>query len=406
MMVLSGADLVLGDRVVEGGTLVIRDGRIEAVESRRIDGPSGATRIDCSGHVIAPGFIDVHVHGVDGIDALEGGRAVAEIASRLPKFGVTAFCPTSVACDPRTLAEFLAAVAAAQAAVAPRSARVVSAHLESNFINPEWNGAQPRRCLRVPPPAGAGSRGGGTPLPPASGDEFSAADILDVIDRHRAATGIITLAPELPGGLDLVRAFVAAGHRVSIGHSGATYDEARAAIDAGVRHATHLFNRMSSITSRSPGVVGAVLESDAVAAEVICDAYHVHPALVALAVRAKTAHRLMAITDGTAGSGLPLGSRARLGGQEIVVAERSAELADGTLAGSILTMDAAFRTLVQRVGVTLPEAARMCATTPALELGLAGVGALAPGMIADLVVLAPGLVVRQTYLAGVSALEH
>jgi N-acetylglucosamine-6-phosphate deacetylase len=402
MTVLFGADLVLTDRVVERGTLVIRDGVIEAVEPRLIDGPAGATRIDCSGQLIVPGFIDVHVHGVAGIDVLDGDGAVAKVASRLPKFGVTAFCPTSVACEPATLAEFLAAVTEAQKSDAPGSARVLPAHLESNFINPEWNGAQPRRCLRQPP---QGSEKLEVRSQKGEGD-FSAGDILAVIAHHRAAAGIITLAPELPGGVDLVRRFVAAGHRVSIGHSGATYDEARAAIDAGARHATHLFNRMSSISSRSPGVVGAVLESDAVAAEIICDAYHVHPSLVALALRAKTVGRVMAITDGTAGSGLRPGTRARLGSQEIIVTERSAELADGTLAGSILTMDAAFRTLVQRVGLSLPDATRMCATTPAAELGLDGFGALTPGMTADLVVLGHGLVVRQTYLAGVAALEH
>ncbi len=395
MMVLAGADLVLPTGLVSRGTLIVRDGRIEAIETRHIDGPSGATRIDCSGQVIVPGFIDVHVHGVEGIDVLDGGSAVAEIARRLPKFGVTGFCPTSVACDPATLSELLTRVTAAQSTPAPRSARVLPAHLESNFINPAWNGAQPRRCLRLPTPG----------REPSEGD-FSAGEILAVIARHGAATGIITLAPELPGGMDLVRRFVAAGHRVSLGHTGATYDEARAAIAAGVHHATHLFNRMSSLTSRSPGVVGAVLESDAVAAEIICDGCHVHPALMSLAIRMKTARRLMAITDGTAGSGLPVGSRTRLGGQEIIVTERTAELADGTLAGSILTMDAAFRTLVQRVGVSLIDAAQMCSTTPASELGLAGVGAIVPGMTADLVVLGPGLAVRQTYLAGRPALEH
>lgn len=406
MMVLAGADLVLPDRVVERGTLVIRDGRIEAVESRIVDGPAGATRIDCSGHLIVPGFIDVHIHGVEGIDVLDGGSAVAEVARRLPKYGVTGFCPTSVACDPATLATLLAAVAAARATPVPRSARVLPAHLESNFINPEWNGAQPRRCLRLPPQGSQKSevrseKGGGE----FSGGEFSAGDILDVIARHGAATGIVTLAPELPGGLALVRALVAAGHRVSIGHTGATYEEANAAIAAGACHATHLFNRMSLPTSRAPGAVGAVLESDAVAAEIICDGFHVHPALVALAMRAKTPRRLMAITDGTAGSGLPVGARARLGGQEIVVTERTAELADGTLAGSILTMVGAFRRLVQHNGVSLADAVRLCATTPAAELGLAEVGSLAAGMTADLVLLGPGLAVRQTYLAGIAALE-
>lgn len=402
MIVLAGADLVLPDRVVERGTLVIRDGRIEAVEPRIVDGPTGATRIDCAGLLIVPGFIDVHIHGVEGIDVLDGGGAVAEVASRLPKYGVTGFCPTSVACDPSTLANLLAAVAAARAMPAPRSARVLPAHLESNFINPEWHGAQPRRCLRLPP---AGSEKLEVRSEQGAA-EFSAGDILDVIARHGAATGIVTLAPELPGGLDLVRALVAAGHRVSIGHTGATYDEAKAAIAAGACHATHLFNRMSSPTSRSPGVVGAVLESDAVAAELICDGYHVHPALVALAMRAKTPRRLMAITDGTAGSGLPVGSRARLGGQEIVVTERAAELADGTLAGSVLTMDGAFRRLVQHNGISLPDAVRLCSTTPAAELGLAEAGVLGAGMTADLVVLGADLAVRQTYLAGVAALEH
>jgi len=402
MIVLAGADLVLADRVVERGTLVIAGGRIEAVEARAIDGPAGARRIDCSGHVIAPGFIDVHVHGVEGIDVLDGGGAVAAVASRLPKFGVTGFCPTSVACDPSALSDLLAAVMAARSAPAPRSARVLPAHLESNFINPDWNGAQPRRCLRLPPrgrekPGETGEEKGGA---------YSAGDILAVIAQHRKAAGIITLAPELPGGLDLVRQFVAAGHRVSIGHSGATYDEARAAIAAGVCHATHLFNRMSPITSRSPGVTGAVLESDAVAAEIICDGFHVHPALVALAIRTKSVRRMMAITDGTAGAGLPAGARARLGEQEIIVTDRGALLADGTLAGSILTMDRAFRMLVERMDLSLPDAVRLCATTPAAELGLAGVGAIAAGLTADLVVLGPGLTVKQTYLAGVAALEH
>ncbi len=402
MMVLAGADLVLPDRLVQRGTLVISDGRIEAIETRLIDGPSGATRIDCAGLVIVPGFIDVHVHGVEGIDVLDGGSAVADVASRLPKFGVTGFCPTSVACDPSTLADLLANVTAARSSPAPRSARVLPAHLESNFINPAWKGAQPQRCLRLPP---QGSEKSTVKSDKADGD-FSAADILEVIARHGAATGIITLAPELPGGMDLVRRFVDAGHRVSLGHTGATYDDARAAIAAGVCHATHLFNRMTSLSSRSPGVVAAVLESEAVAAEIICDGCHVHPALVALAIRMKSARRMMAITDGTAGSGLPAGSRTRLGDQEIIVTERTAELADGTFAGSILTMDAAFRMLVQQVGISLIEAAQMCATTPASELGLAGVGAIAPGMTADLVVLGPGLAVRQTYLAGRAALEH
>ena len=398
MIVLAGADLVLPDRVVPAGTLVIRDGRIEAVESSIVDGPAGATRIDLSGHVIVPGFVDVHMHGVDGVDVLDGPAAVATIAACLPKYGVTAFCPTSVACDPATLAMLLAAVSACRQSRTPGSAHVLPAHLESNFINPAWNGAQPRRCLRNPPtataPAGLSPEG-----------EFTGADILAAIAAARSAVGIITLAPELPGGMDLVRELVRAGHRVSIGHTGATYDEARAAFEAGVRHATHLFNRMTPITSRAPGVVGAVLAEPAVAAELICDGFHVHPVLMSVAIRAKGPGRVMAITDATAGAGLPVGSIVRLGEQAIRVTRRTAELTDGTLAGSVLTMDAAFRTLVELVGISLVDAARMCSTTPAAEMGLVDRGAIVPGFAADLTVMGPGFRIRESYVDGVPALE-
>jgi N-acetylglucosamine-6-phosphate deacetylase len=397
MIALSGADIVLPDVVVHRGSIVIDRGRIVAIESRPIDpGAAGMTVTDLSNHVILPGFVDVHIHGVEGIDVLDGPEAVADVARRLPKYGVTAFCPTSVACTPQKLSSMLTAIAGARSAPARRAARVLPAHLESNFINPQWNGAQPAACLRTYQGA-QGARG-------ANGAEFSARDIIAAIETHRASIGIVTLAPELDGGLDLVRYLVSLGHRVSIGHSGATYDEARAAIALGVHHATHLFNRMSSITSRSPGVIGAVLESDAVVAEIICDGHHVHPSLVAMAIRLKSASRMMAITDATAVAGLPTGSRARLGDQTIIAGERTAILEDGTLAGSILTMDGAFRMLVNVMRIGLLDAGRMCATTPAASVGVDEIGSIAPGKWADLTVLRPDLHVRQTYVAGEPAL--
>ncbi len=394
MIALSGADIVLPDRILHGGSLVIDQGRIAAVEPRAIDAhAAGLTVTDFSNHVIVPGFVDVHIHGVDGIDVLDGPDAVVAVAHRLPRYGVTAFCPTSVACSPQKLTLLLTAIARARSVPARAAARVLPAHLESNFINPEWNGAQPAACLRI-----AGGAG-------AHGAEFRASDILAVIASHPSQVGIVTLAPELPGGIELVRDLVARGHRVSIGHSGATYDEARAAIELGAHHATHLFNRMSSITSRSPGVVGAVLEADAVAAEIICDGHHVHPSLVSMAIRLKSASRIMAITDATAVAGLPRGAQARLGDQVIFAGERTAILADGTLAGSILTMDGAFRNLVSRIGVSLPDAARMCATTPAAAAGMDEIGAIAAGKWADLAIFSRDLRIRQTYLAGEPALE-
>jgi N-acetylglucosamine-6-phosphate deacetylase len=389
MIHLTGVDVVLADRVVHGGTLTFDDGRIAAIEARRV--PGG---VDAEGLIAVPGFVDVHVHGVDGIDTLDDAAAVGALAARLPRFGVTAFCPTTVACAPDALAMVLGAVRAERAAAAPMHARVAGAHLESNFINPEYCGAQPRACLRLPPgPGGAAA--------PDAGGDYTAEALLDVIAAHRRETAIVTLAPELPGAVPLVRRLVAAGHRVSLGHSGATFEQAQAAVAAGARHATHLFNRMPPLGHRAPGLAGAVLALGDVLAEVICDGVHVHPSMVQLAVRAKGPDGVMAITDGTAGAGLPVGARARLGGRTIVVGEAAATLEDGTLAGSLLTMDGAFRLLVLRAGLSLVEAARLCATTPARALGLHDTGRLAPGLRADVVLLDRDLRLRQTWLGGV-----
>jgi N-acetylglucosamine-6-phosphate deacetylase len=397
MIVLSKGDVVLPDRVLSEATIIIDGGRIAAIEPTAVDPGRGAT-VDASDCYIVPGFIDVHVHGVEGHDTLDGADAVAQIASRLPRYGVTAFCPTTVACPPGELRAFLNQVRDSRVTPAPGRARVLPAHLESNFISPEYRGAQPASCLRAP----AASTGEGEFSARARADEgdFSARDILDAIASARPDVGIITLAPELPGGLDLVASLVAAGHRVSLGHSGADFDTAVAAIDAGARHATHLFNRMTPVTHREPGLVGAVLSREEVAVELVCDGYHVHPAMCRLAVAAKGPGSVMAITDGTAASGLPVGSLARLGGRRIEARAEAAFLDEGTLAGSTLTMDRAFRTVVTRFGSSVVEAATMCSTTPARELGLTGFGVIAVGAMADLVVLDRGFRVVRTFIGG------
>jgi N-acetylglucosamine-6-phosphate deacetylase len=388
VIVLSGGDVVLPDRIVAGGSVVIEGSRIAAVAADA--GPSGGERVDVRGCYLVPGFIDVHVHGIDGHDTLDDGDALARIAAALPRFGVTSFCPTTVACAPDALRHVLAQVRAARAGPVKRSARVLPAHLESNFINPAFCGAQPVSCLRLPS-GGHDRRADGS---------FTGSDILDVMASARSEVGIVTLAPELDGGVDLVRSLVSAGHRVSLGHSGADFETAIAAIDAGARHATHLFNRMSPLSHRAPGLVGAALSRREVAAELICDGVHVHDAVSRLAIAAKGADRTIAITDGTAGSGLPEGSAARLGGRTIHVRDRAAFLEDGTLAGSTLTMDAALRRLVGHVGCTLQEAVVMCSTTPARELELTGFGAISEGAVADVVVLSREFRVQRTFIDG------
>jgi len=410
MIVLSGADLVLPDRVLGGGTLVLDGDRIVDVRPGA-DGAGDASsqhlHFPFAEHYIVPGFIDVHVHGVEGLDTLDlppeggshgGASSIAGMAERLPRYGVTAFCPTTIACDPVALRRMLSNVRAARTQRPPAGARVLPAHLESNFINPDYKGAQPLDCLR-------GVRPGSDPcLTPATPGAWTGAEILAEIAAARPDVGIITIAPELDGAIDLIRELVAHEHHVSLGHSGATYEQAMEGVRAGARQATHLFNRMTPIGHRAPGLAGAVLESGDVIAELICDGVHVHPGMMRVALAAKRAEGIMAITDATAGAGLPRGSRSTIGGRPITVRD-GAYLDDGTLAGSVLTMDRAFARLTSEVGISLSEAATVCATTPARALGLQGFGVIAPGAIADLVVLDRDLRVIQTWVAGTLAYE-
>ncbi len=395
MIVLSGADLVLPDRVVSGGAVVIEGERITDVLQGSHQVRSDTVHFDLSRHYIVPGFIDVHVHGVEGLDTLDGGAAIASIAERMPRYGVTGFCPTSIGCTPPVLREMLTAVRIARTTRPPGGSRVLPAHLESNFINPDFKGAQPLDCIRALPSAGRNR-------PARSQDpthDWTGQEILDEIAAARPDVGIVTLAPEMDGAIDFIRDLVANGHRVSLGHSGASYEQALEGVQAGARQATHLFNRMTPMAHRAPGLTGAALESDEIVAELVCDGVHVHPGVMRIALAAKGAERIMAITDGTAGSGLESGARTHIGGRPIVVRD-AAYLDDGTIAGSVLTMDKAFANLVTRTGLSLVDAAVVCSTTPARTLGLQGLGVIASGATADLAVLDRELRVVQTWVSG------
>jgi N-acetylglucosamine-6-phosphate deacetylase len=399
MIAIRGGDVVLPSRIAAGATVLVEEDHIAAIETSG-EVPEGVTVVDASGCHVVPGFIDVHVHGVAGHDTLDAGSPVDGMRRALVRFGVTAFCPTTVACAPDALTAFLDQVAARRGS-GRDGARVLPAHLESNFINPEYAGAQPLECLRLPPRDRGTARRGPKARPPSREAEgFSSDDVLAVIAAHRADVGIVTLAPELTGGIELVRTLVAAGHCVSIGHTGADYDTALAAVKAGARHATHLFNRMTPLSHRAPGVVGAVFESEAVAVELIADGVHVHPAMCRFAIGIKGASGVMAISDGTAVAGLPIGQTASLGRRRIHARSHAAVLDDGTMAGSVATMNRIFATLVSDCGASLVDAATMCATTPARQLGLARHGVIEAGAVADIAVLDADFEVRHTLVDG------
>jgi N-acetylglucosamine-6-phosphate deacetylase len=381
MIVLAGADVVLSDGIRSPATLIIEGDRIVDIVPGSKAADPAARYYDLSRYFVVPGFIDVHVHGVDGSDVLDGGNALANIAAGLPKYGVTAFCPTTVACSAAALERTLESVRRLRDEPGGHGAHVLGAHLESNFVNPDYKGAQPREFLYSP-------------------SSREAEPILREIGRSHQSVSIVTLAPELDGAFDVIRSLVETGVRVSLGHSGASFETAEAAVHAGARHATHLFNRMPPLHHREPGLAGAVLTRDEVTAEIICDGIHVRSPMIRVALAAKGPGRVMAITDGTAASGLAEGGVASLGGRRICVRGGAAYLDDGTLAGSVATMDRVFRFLVRQMGLSPSDASRLCSTTPAAALGLSDRGAIAKGSVADLVVLDRELVVKQTYVAG------
>ena len=381
MIVLSGADLIRSGGIHSPATLIIEGERIIDVVAGSTSAGTTAQHYDLSGHFIVPGFIDVHVHGVDGADVLDGDDSLTKIAASLPKYGVTAFCPTTVACSLAVLERTLAGVRRLKEQPAVRGAQVIGAHLESNFINSDYKGAQPEEFVYQP-------------------SSENAQPILRAIERSRQNVSIVTLAPELDGAVNMIRTLAGVGVRVSLGHSGASFEIAEAGVDAGARHATHLFNRMPPLHHRDPGLAGAALIRHEVMAEIICDGVHVHSPMIRVAIAAKGTDRIMAITDGTAASGLAEGGVASLGGRRICARDGAAYLDDGTLAGSVATMDRVFRFLVQQVGLSLSEASQLCSTTPAAAMGLADRGAIVKGAVADLVVVDRELAVKQTYVGG------
>lgn len=390
MLILSGANTVLPDGQTRECSIYVQGDRLVDVRPGQAPaGGPGDERLDLQGHTVVPGFIDVHLHGREGRDVLDGDDVVPMMAAHLAQHGVTSFSPTTVACTPAKLRSFFGVVREHRKNPAPGAARVLPAHLESNFISPDYKGAQPLEWICSPE---------GQPVPGAT---FGAAEILAEIDQARDEVGIVTMAPEIEGGINLVRRFVKAGIYVSLGHCGASYEKGMEAVEAGATHATHLFNRMPPLNHRKPGMMAAVIADDRVVTEIICDAHHVHPAMIRMVLKAKGVDGVMAITDAVSCAGLPEGSRADLGGHPITVRNGAAYLDDGTLAGSVISMDDAFRVLVNLVGVSLADAARLCSTTPARAMGLKDRGRIEKGLLADLAILDRDLKVAWTIVGGV-----
>lgn len=371
----------LNDRVI-----LVQDGRITAIGHRdEIQVPADARDIVARDTIVVPGFVDIHIHGAGGHDVMEATpEALRAVTERLARRGTTSLLATTVSASADETCLSLAGIGAYIASPENRpspnrpAAEILGIHLEGPFINPARRGVHPESALAAPS--------------------------VSLLERFlEAASGtarILTLAPELPGALELIDRALKDNLVVALGHTDATYDEAQAAIERGARHAVHVFNAMRPFSHRDTGVIGAVLTHADVTAEIIADGVHVDSPAVEILLASKGADRVILVSDGIAATGMPDGEY-RLGSVDVRVSKGVARNAEGRLAGSTLTLDRAVRNMVE-LEVSLIDAVRMATLGPARRLGLAGKkGVIAVGADADLVFLHQDLTVAGVMARGI-----
>jgi len=362
------------ERVIERGVVTIVGDKIVAVgEASAAPELTDAEVIDAAGLHVIPGLIDLHIHGLRGFDAMRG--QIAEMAAELPRHGVTAFLPTTIAAPLEELEELLEGMATTIAA-RPPGARILGIHLEGPYLSPQHSGAMEARFFR-----------------PFHWQEFQR-----LYATSQGQVKMVTLAPEEGEALNNIPRLIERGVVPSIGHSDATFEQVAEAVQAGLAHASHTYNGMRGFHHREPGVVGAIWHFDQIIAQVIADGVHVHPAALALLLRLKTPERVALISDAAPLAGLPPGEYT-WGGKRVTLDGRACRTPDGRLAGSVALMDVGLRTLVQTVGLPLKTALVTATAVPARVLGL-NKGALAPGRDADIVLLDDGLQPRLTMVEG------
>ena len=349
------------------------DGRIARIQGELVDERDVRDRPEA---IVLPGFVDLHVHGGGGHDIMEGGDALARVAQHPARHGTTAMLATTMTAPMADLDQAFAAMHAVGPQRSAAGARVLGVHLEGPYISQEKLGAQP---------------------------DFTRPMVASELQRWHDLFPIrlITLAPEVPGNMDVIESLCAAGFRVQIGHSSGSYEDGKQALAKGAGSFTHLFNAMTGLHHRTPGMVGAAL-AHAAYAEIIPDLIHVHPGAIRVALRAIPG--LYCVTDSTAAAGMPDGEY-RLGRHSVTKCLGGVRLADGTLAGSTLTMDQALRNLVDAVGLSLSDASRRVSTHAADYLGATDRGRLSVGAWGDAVLLDRDLQLTDVWIEG-SSVEH
>lgn len=379
MIKLSGPQIYLEDRIIKNAVLTIQKNKIHSIEKEKNILSKNVLTFPDNYHLV-PGFIDVHIHGAAGYDVMDGTfLALEKMSQALAEEGTTSYLATTMTASTEKISRVVEQVGGyMQHQEDILGAKIIGIHLEGPFLSPEKVGAQNAENLLAP--------------------EID--HVRDWQKKSANAIKLMTLAPELPNSLELIR-FLKSEHIVaSIGHTHATYTETFAAIDAGCSHATHLFNAMRGIHQREPGVVTAALLSETVSTELIVDGIHLHPAIVELVFKIKNKEKIILVTDAMRAKCLADGSY-ELGGQTVYVKNNMASLCDGTLAGSVLTMHSAIQNMMAFTKCTLLDAIRAASFNPAKLLNLIDrKGSIAPGKEADLVVLDENLNVVLTIVAG------
>ncbi|WP_251551398.1 N-acetylglucosamine-6-phosphate deacetylase [Neobacillus muris] len=379
---IKGIQIYSDDRWIENGFIKIKDEKmVEIGSTEQLSSQEEFEVIEIpSNYKAVPGFIDVHIHGANGADTMDATKEALEtMAEALPREGTTSFLATTITQEEQQIEKaLLNAGAYIHGKQSPGMAEILGIHLEGPFVNKKRAGAQPIQHIIDPN--------------------------LDLFKKWEALSEhsikLVTLAPELPGGLQLVNYLAENGMIASIGHTDATYEEVLEAIDAGVNHVTHLYNQQRGLHHREPGVVGAAFLKDELKAELIVDGVHVHPEMVKLAYRQKGNKGIILITDAMRAKCLKNGHY-DLGGQDVIVQDGKAVLSDGTLAGSILRLGQGVKNILTFADCELEDAVQMAAVNPAKQLNVFDrKGSISEGKDADIVILDENLDVYMTLCRG------
>lgn len=374
--IIQHVNVLLPHQILPSANIWVRDGKIERVDTQEATQVvEGYERIDGNEMWLIPGMIDVHIHGANGYDMMDGTEAsIQEVSRTCAATGCTSFLATTVS---STMDDLLNMIRSVKTMIGrEQGAKIAGIHLEGPYLNPRRKGMQNEKYLRHPD-----------------------LDEMKIIFREAGSLiKMVTIAPELPGGLELISYLKEQGVVIAVAHSDATYEEAKEAFAAGASHVTHCFNGMRPIHHRDPGLIVAAFEEPHVSLQAIVDQVHLHPAIIRLMHRIKGPEGMLLITDALQAMGLGDGEYL-FGGHHVTVSEGIARLEDGTLASSTVTMNEALRLTVEN-GISFADAAQMASTSPARILGLSNKGRIEIGYDADLVLLNEKYEVEWTMIEG------